>query len=205
MEQIVFDTLDAYRAWSIPFILISVFLLGAITCRIRGGWLATYLPGGVVPRLIMAIPLGCVAYVLMPVRQWEIIPALALATYAGFWIPHGRQMDMGTVEGEFAEDFWHMTTIGLARTVFIGFALCAFFGVQVYGWITSLGWLTAFGYGFGWAIVPKFRTSNAEGAFIDGPCAIGELWWGGMAFAITVLCVMDPTGSWLHGRFFNIF
>lgn len=146
-------------------------LAGGLFYRIRGGFLPT--GSTQLARLIWCIPVAA-AFTLT--FGWLVGGLTLIVTFLGLMIPHGRDMDMGTSNGTFSDDFYGLMCIGVVRLLMMLTPAIALASISPF-WC-FLGILHPVAYWIGWKLpIPRNWVNNPY-ALVDGFTAWGELFWG---------------------------
>lgn len=150
---------------SVELLILISAILGAIVYRIRGGFLAGWLPGGdVIPRLIYAAPVGCL--VACQGGVYMLAPVFVLFAYLGILIPHGWVQN-GDWLGVFG-----MGAVTVGRIALLVSPIYAISG-EVWWPALAAGSLAGAAYALG-GLMPKL----GEGSGLDGQTEWGEAFTG---------------------------
>ena len=172
--------------------LLSLFLMGALCYRIRGGAKITpWLPWGTQSaRMFWCLPTAALVGYM---TGSTIVGGVVLITsFLGLLIPHGRQMDMGRSNGTESEDAMHLLSIGATRLQLILIPATPSVMVSAMGIGLIGGVLHAFSYWLGWRLPVRDAWRRTKGALVDFETAWAELAWGGFQWVLVGVALPIP-------------
>lgn len=158
-------------------------LVGGFLYRTRGGFDPVEgFPGGTQSaRAVWCVPTGA----LVGFLTGDILVGVltALTTFLGLMIPHGRQMDLGRLNGDALEDAWHLFAIGQSRLFLTLLPAAVTLDYRLL--LVSLGAVFhSLAYWIGWKLPVANASRGDNRAFIDCETAWAEAFWGAAQWAV---------------------
>lgn len=164
--------------------VVLVYLLNAVTGRVRGGWDLVPINGTFVARMVYCIPMGLQAWAYVPITlvgygSMLIGASTGFMTYAGLMVPHKHGQDMGHMDDDFWKDFALMSAIGIVRLYMMLIPSCVYFSRPDLMYFAGAGVMHGVFYAIGWRVpFPEvWRGNNLRP--VDAPTAWAELFWYG--------------------------